>query len=143
MNENTKKALQILQEKNASLVLVKGEDIVIFEKESVKNLVNLCDSSKDFYGYSAALKTLGRASAFLLVNLEVSECYAKNLLKLAVHVLDRGDIVWQAENTAESFSDLADNIKNEEAFETFEEAVIRSGNSVIALQDIRRSLSAM
>ena len=77
------------------------------------------------------------------MNLEVSECYAKNLLKLAVHVLDRGDIVWQAENTAESFSDLADNIKNEEAFETFEEAVIRSGNSVIALQDIRRSLSAM
>lgn len=155
MNENTQKALELLNEKKAVLVLCKEGDIQIFEKDSIKSLVSLCDSGKDYYGYSCAIKSAGRAAAFLLVNLEVTEVYAVNLQKLAVNVLDRAEIAYTAENKFENFSEIADEGAPEKAsseegsctsettefLEKIENAVVRSGSALVALQDIRRALS--
>ena len=101
------------------------------------------------------MKSAGRAAAFLLVNLEVTEVHAVNLQKLAVNVLDRAEIACTAENKFENFSEIADEGAPEKAFseegsgtaetteflEKIENAVVRSGSALVALQDIRRALS--
>lgn len=130
MNENTAKAKKILEESDAVLVLCNGDEIISYNSDSVENLVSLCSSGKDFYGWSAAVRFSGRASAFLFVYLEVSEVYSQKLLKLSVNVLDRAEIAYFSDEIVES-APSAD-------FEKFETAVIRSGSAVSAFQDIKR-----
>ena len=60
--ENAKK---ILSDGSYTCVLCKGKDTVSSSFRGVKPLLDLLDSGKDFSGYSAADKVVGRATAFL------------------------------------------------------------------------------
>ena len=134
MNKNTEKASEILRSGNYSLVLCKDEEILTFTDSGLKDLVSLCESGKDFYGFSCADKVVGRASAFLLVLLEVSEVYAPVMAKLSRNVLDRGEVKYFSDQIVDEL------ITSDGKSDSFEEAVVRSGSAVIALQDIKRLL---
>ena len=134
MNKNTVKALEIFKSSNYSMVFCKDDEILTFKGDGLEDLVSLCESGKDFYGFSCVDKVTGRASAFLLVLLEVSEVYSVTMAKLSRNVLDRGEIKYFAENTVEELKGEDGNL------DPYEEAVVRSGSAVIALQDIKRLL---
>lgn len=134
MNQNTEKAKNILEEKKCSLVLVDDDEIISSDEKGLSFLVNLCESGRDFQGFSASDKIVGRAAAFLFVLLEVSEVHAKVMSKLAGNILDRGEIPFYSEK-------IVDEIKGDDgSLDRFENAVIRSGSALVALEDIKREL---
>lgn len=93
--ENAKK---ILSDGSYTCVLCKREDTVSSSYRGVKPLLDLLDSGKDFSGYSAADKVVGRATAFLYCLLGVTAVHAQVLSKPALQVLEnaRISITWDA-----------------------------------------------
>ncbi len=130
--ENAKK---ILSDGSYTCVLCKGEDTVSSSFRGVKPLLDLLDSGKDFSGYSAADKVVGRATAFLYCLLGVTAVHAQVLSKPALQVLEnaRIAITWDA---------LVDGIRNRENTGPcpMEYATRNSQTPVEALAAIRQTL---
>lgn len=130
--ENAKK---ILSDGSYTCVLCKGEDTVSSSFRGVKPLLDLLDSGKDFSGYSAADKVVGRATAFLYCLLGVTAVHAQVLSKPALQVLEnaRIAITWDA---------LVDGIRNRENTGPcpMEHATRNSQTPVEALAAIRQTL---
>lgn len=130
--ENAKK---ILSDGSYTCVLCKGKDTVSSSFRGVKPLLDLLDSGKDFSGYSAADKVVGRATAFLYCLLGVTAVHAQVLSKPALQVLEnaRIAITWDA---------LVDGIRNRENTGPcpMEYATRNSQTPVEALAAIRQTL---
>lgn len=130
--ENAKK---ILSDGSYTCVLCKGKDTVSSSFRGVKPLLDLLDSSKDFSGYSAADKVVGRATAFLYCLLGVTAVHAQVLSKPALQVLEsaRIAITWDA---------LVEGIRNRENTGPcpMEYATRNSQTPVEALAAIRQTL---
>ena len=60
-----------------------------------KNEQNLIDSKKDYKGYSAADKIVGRAAAFLYTLLQVKNLYGETMSKGAVEILKNAGIYYE------------------------------------------------
>ena len=54
--------------------------------------MNLIDSKKDYKGYSAADKIVGRAAAFLYTILQVKNLYGETMSKGAIEILKKSGI---------------------------------------------------
>ena len=130
--ENAKK---ILSDGSYTCVLCKGKDTVSSSFRGVKPLLDLLDSGKDFSGYSAADKVVGRATAFLYCLLGVTAVHAQVLSKPALQVLENAQIAitWDA---------LVDGIRNRENTGPcpMEYATRNSQTPVEALAAIRQTL---
>lgn len=98
MNADLHNAKEQLLSDGYTCVLCRGTDWVSSNSRGVKPLLELLDSGKDFSGFSAADKVVGKATAFLYCLLGVREIYAKVLSDPAVQVLDRFGISWSCEN---------------------------------------------
>lgn len=105
MNSDIIKAKELLISGDYTCVLVKGDNVCTCTERGVKPLVNLLESQKDYKGYSAADKVVGRATAFLYAILGIKVLYANIISKSALEVLKKHKIETE-------FDKLVDNIIN-------------------------------
>ena len=92
-----KKAKAYLEENQCTCVLCKGEDLHCSFHRGVRPLLNFLDSGKDFSGFSAADKVVGKATAFLYCLLGVKAVHAGVLSDAAAQVLTQSNIVFSCE----------------------------------------------
>lgn len=83
------RARTLLNERGYTYVLVNGDDIVCGTERGVKPLVALARSGRDFRGYAAADKTVGKAAALLYALLGVKEVYAKIMSEQAAAMCEK------------------------------------------------------
>ncbi len=76
----------LLSSGNYTCVLSDGKDTVTSREKGVRPLIDFIDSGKNFSGYSAADKIVGRAAALLYAYMKVSELYAEVASRAAVEV---------------------------------------------------------
>ncbi len=119
MNKDFIKAKELLLGGGYTCVLVKGEEVFTSAERGVKPLVSFRESQKDYSGYSAADKVVGKATAFLYVLLGVKAVYANIISKSALEVLERYNIETK-------FMELVENIINRkgDGICPFEKAVL-------------------
>ncbi len=86
------KAIDILNRKNLTCVLCRGERVVEETARGVRPLLALLDSGEDFAGFSAADKVVGKAAAFLYCLLGVRAVYARIISQPACQVLEDAGI---------------------------------------------------
>lgn len=96
MNSNTKKAKEMLNKGDYTLVLCNGNvgEAVFSAERGVSPLLNLIDSGKDLSAYSAADKVVGRAAAFLYVLMKIEEVCALTLSEGAKEVFDKHGVTY-------------------------------------------------
>ena len=80
-------AKEILKSGNYTAVLCKGQEIYTSDLRGVKPLVIWVESGKNFGGFSAADKVVGKATAFLYLKLAVRQIYAQIISKPALNLL--------------------------------------------------------
>jgi len=103
--EKAKAALKAHE--NASLVLCRGDDIIIKTGRGVSDLVKMYSGGQSFDGYSAADKIVGRAAASFFAVIGVSEVFGEVMSKKALPTLKENKIKY-------SFGELTDEIINRE-----------------------------
>ena len=119
-------------------MLCRKDELCTATARGVKPLVAWFESGKDFSGFSAADKVVGRATAFLYVLLKVNAVYAKVMSHAALDVLKQNGI--KAE-----YSELAENIinRNGDGICPFEAAVLETTNPCDAYMTIRSKMHQM
>lgn len=76
MGGDLERAARRLHEGDVTCALCGGEDMVTDTRRGVAPLLALLDSGRDYSGYAAADKVVGKAAAFLYVRLGVRAVYA-------------------------------------------------------------------
>lgn len=104
----------------------------------VKPLVSWLESGKDFSGFSAADKVVGKATAYLYQLLGVKNVYAQVMSRSALAVLEQGGI-------GASYQKLVPNIINRkgDGICPFEEAVLDIHNPEEAKKAIDKKMEEM
>ena len=92
MHTDLEKAKAYLQAGGCTCVLCRGEEIYSSSHRGVRPLLDFLDSGRDFTGFSAADKVVGKATAFLYCLLGVRQVHAQVLSDAAVEVLTRRGI---------------------------------------------------
>jgi len=82
------RAKQLLITDEYICVLCRGEAIYTSSQRGVKPLVVWLESGRDFSGYSAADKVVGKATAFLYILLDVKAVYAHVISEAALRLLN-------------------------------------------------------
>ena len=67
---------KLLAEEGYTCVLSNGEELITSREKGVKPLVQLIDGGRDFKGFFAADRTVGKAAALLYAYMGVTEVYA-------------------------------------------------------------------
>lgn len=88
-----------------SCVLVKGSDVLTCKESGIAPLLNFIESGKNFSGFCAADKIVGKAAALLYAGMSVSAVYAEVLSTPAKRVLEERGI-------AVKYGTLTENIIN-------------------------------
>ena len=76
MGGDFERAVRRLGEGDVTCVLCRGADMVTDTRRGVAPLLALLDSGRDYSGYAAADKVVGKAAAFLYLRLGVRAVYA-------------------------------------------------------------------
>ena len=105
MEKDFQKAKEEYNSGKYTLVICKGEDIIKSDVTGIRPVMNLIDSKKDYKGYSAADKIVGRAAAFLYTLLQVKNLYGETMSKGAVEILKNAGIYYE-------YKTLTDYIEN-------------------------------
>lgn len=92
MKTNVKKAIEILSKGEYTCVLCREDTVYTSMERGVKPLLDWLDSDKEFKGFCAADKVVGKAAAFLYVLLGVKTVYAPVMSRGAIDTLERYDI---------------------------------------------------
>lgn len=92
MNANLVKAKELLEANDYTCVLQKDNTVYTSKERGVKPLLVWVNESKDFTGFCAADKVVGKAAAYLYVLLKVKAVYAKIISVPAAHVLEEHGI---------------------------------------------------
>ena len=92
MDKDFQKAKEEYNKGKYTLVICKDEDIVTSDITGIKPLINLIEEKKEYKGYSAADKIVGRAAAFLYTLLEVKNLYGEIMSKGATEILKNAKI---------------------------------------------------
>ena len=131
MKNDLEKAKQKLQSGNFTCVLQRQNETVTTTLRGVKPLVVWHESGRDFGGFSAADKVVGKATAFLYVLLGVKAVFARVISRSALQVL-------RAHNIKAEYGELADNIINRkgDGICPFEAAVLDTDNPSAAYKAI-------
>lgn len=82
-----------------TLILEKGNDIILKSGKGIKPLLELIKEGKDLSGYKAYDLVTGRAAAFLYNILNIKEVNTKLLSEKAIEILDKYGIKFEAEET--------------------------------------------
>lgn len=81
------RAVALLHEGDHSVVLVRGDDVLVSDDRGVAPLVGWVDSGDDLSGFSAADRVVGRAAALLYVLLGVEAVHGDVMARGAMDVL--------------------------------------------------------
>ena len=92
MDKDFQKAKEEYNKGQYTLVICKDADIVTSDITGIKPLINLIEEKKEYKGYSAADKIVGRAAAFLYTLLEVKNIYGEIMSKGATEILKNAKI---------------------------------------------------
>ena len=138
MDADSARARELLLAGGKTLVLVKGEDVIMRTERGVSPLLGLLDANADVRGYAAADRAVGKASAFLHVLLGTRSVYTLLISRPAEEVLLRHGVAVEAEKRV-------DNILNRtrEGLCPMEEATLRIEDPAAALAAIRARLLAL
>lgn len=96
MEQNLKKALDLLNSGNYTCVACKEEVVYTTTQRGVAPLLNWLDSNTDLKDFSAADRVVGRGAAFLYCLLGVKEVYALVMSRPAAEVLQSHGILADA-----------------------------------------------
>ena len=105
MEKDFQKAKEEYNSGKYTLVICKDEDIIKSDVTGIRPVMTLIDSKKDYKGYSAADKIVGRAVAFLYTLLQVKNLYGETMSKGAVEILKNAGIYYE-------YKTLTDYIEN-------------------------------
>ena len=92
LNNDLKNAKNILDSGEYTCVLCKDDDIVLGKEKGVRPLVELIEDEKEYNGFSAADKIVGKAAAHLYILLKVSSVYAVVMSMEAEKLLSQHNI---------------------------------------------------
>ena len=109
MDKDFQKAKEEYNKGQYTLVICKDEDIVTSDITGIKPLINLIEEKKEYKGYSAADKIVGRAAAFLYTLLEVKNLYGEIMSKGATEILKNAKINFEYK----TLSDFIENRKKD------------------------------
>ncbi len=137
MNENTKRALDILNENGYTLVIYGGAARTD-RRRGVTPLLEIADKHETLKGSSAADKVIGKAAAYLYVLLEIEEVYAHVISRGALEVLSKYGISCE-------YGTVADAIRNRDntGFCPMETAVLDASTPEEALIKIKQKLQTI
>lgn len=97
MERDLKKAKAYLESENCTCVLCKEDSLFHSRHRGVRPLLDFLDSGKDFTGFSAADKVVGKATAFLYCLLNVRAVHAVVLSDAAAEVFSSASIPFSCE----------------------------------------------
>ncbi len=103
--DDLQRAKNLLTENNASIVLVKGDDVFISDKKGIAPMIGFISENINLSGFSAADKTVGKAAALLFSLAGIKEIYAEKFSRAAIPVLKEHDIKY-------SYKEIYDKILN-------------------------------
>lgn len=92
MNILVNKAKTILCTDGYTLVLCKEDETVTSSERGIKPLMDLYLESRDYSGFSAADKVIGKAAAFMYVILGIKHIYTAVVSERALEVLEKYNI---------------------------------------------------
>ena len=101
MDKDFQKAKEEYNKGQYTLVICKDADIVTSDITGIKPLINLIEEKKEYNGYSAADKIVGRAAAFLYTLLEVKNLYGEIMSKGATEILKNAKINFEYKTLTE------------------------------------------
>lgn len=138
MFQDTQNALQILDSRQLTCAVCRGDLIFTATERGVKPLLQWLDSSTDLTGFCAADRVVGRGAAFLYCLLGVREVYAHIMSRPAAQVL-------QAHGIACHTGNLVEGIINRKGTGPcpIEETVMGIQEPAAALMAIRNKLAQM
>lgn len=76
MNNDLKKAINVLENKNLTCVLCHDDIVYKSDEKGILPMVNFISNGYDLRGFSVADKIVGKAAAMLFVLAEIKEVYA-------------------------------------------------------------------
>lgn len=103
--ENLQRAKNLLTENNASIVLVKDDEVFVSDKKGIAPMIGFISDNINLNGFSAADKTVGKAAALLFALAGIKEIYAEKLSRAAIPVLEEHNIKY-------SYKEIYDRILN-------------------------------
>ena len=135
MDKDFQKAKEEYNKGQYTLVICKDADIVTSDITGIKPLINLIEEKKEYKGYSAADKIVGRAAAFLYTLLEVKNLYGEIMSKGATEILKNAKINFE-------YKTLTDFIENrkKDGICPMDEAVKNIDNPFDACEAIRNKM---
>ena len=135
MNNDLKKALNLLESNDFTCVFVKGEEVFSSTLRGVKPLLDFLESGKDFSHFAVADKVVGKGAGFLYALLKVECVYAKVISTHALEVLKQNGITV-------FYDELVDGIKNRQknGLCPIESAVLSTYSPTLALTQIKQTL---
>lgn len=98
-------AKQELLNKEYTCVLYNGTDTITSKNRGVAPLLGWIEEERNFEGYVAADKVVGKATAFLYVTLNVKAVYGKVISRSAVNVFEKYGVKF-------SYDEMVDKIMN-------------------------------
>lgn len=129
---------ELLLNNGYACVLTNGKELEVSRERGVKPLVNLIDSGKDYGGYIAADKVVGKAAALLYAKMCVKTLYAHTLSAAAQNVCKEFGV-------AVTYNCLTENIINRAGTDLcpMEKAVANVTNPQTAYNIIKEKLKAL
>lgn len=92
MTADLEKATELLHSEGYTCVLQYGDSVFTSTMRGVKPLVAWLHGNKDFHGFSAADRVIGKATAFLYTLLGVKAVYADVISRSALEILTKYQI---------------------------------------------------
>ena len=98
------KAKALLAEGGYTCAACKGDEEYVSTQRGVRPLLELIDARRSLAGYSAADRVVGRAAAYLYVELEVSRVYAQVMSRAAQEVFERFGVEHGADTVVDAIA---------------------------------------
>lgn len=138
MQNNLKKAKELLKSGNYTCVVTNGEEVFTSTDRGVKPLLSWLDDGKNFDGFVVVDKVVGKAAAYIYVLLKVPCVYADVMSKKAVEVFENYGIEY-------SYGNLVDAIRNRSntGYCPMEQAVSDISSPLDAITAIKETLKKL
>ncbi len=130
-------AKEILKD-GCTCVLCRNGEVLTSTLRGVKPLLDFYDSKKDFSGFSAADKVVGKGAAFLYVLLNIKTVYADVISKKAAKVFEQNGIEYEYETIVPAIKN-----RSGDGFCPIETALADITDSFVALNKIRETLKQL
>ena len=88
MNKDLERAKELMNKESATLAIVLNDYEELFFERGVKPLMMLLNRNNDYSKYSASDRVIGKAAAFLYVNLGIKNIYTDIISEKALDVFN-------------------------------------------------------